>query len=98
MPSSRSSRSGSMESTGRPVKRNVRSAQRREGDFASETLAGVCGAPNPAGNECGKRELVGAKPLRLADARPFGHSKAPLGLSLFRVRSTNANFVCLLYL
>ena len=31
-----------------------------------------------------KRELVGARPLHLADARPFGRLKAPLGLSLLR--------------
>ena len=31
-----------------------------------------------------KRELVGARPLHLAAARPFGRLKAPLGLSLFR--------------
>ena len=31
-----------------------------------------------------KRELVGARPLHLANARPFRHLKAPLGLSLFR--------------
>ena len=29
-------------------------------------------------------ELVGARPLHLAGARPFGHSKAPLGLLLLR--------------
>ena len=31
-------------------------------------------------------ELVGAKPFILANARPFGRSKAPLGLSLLRKR------------
>ena len=31
-----------------------------------------------------KRELVGARPLHLAGARPFGRLKAPLGLSLLR--------------
>ena len=31
-----------------------------------------------------KRELVGARPLHLAAARPFGRLKAPLGLSLLR--------------
>ena len=30
--------------------------------------------------------LVGATPLHLANARPFGRSKAPLGLSLLRKR------------
>ena len=31
-------------------------------------------------------ELVGAKPLHLAGARPFRRLKAPLGLSLLRNR------------
>ena len=31
-----------------------------------------------------KWELVGARPLHLAGARPFGRLKAPLGLSLLR--------------
>ena len=34
-----------------------------------------------------KRELVGAGPLHLAYARPFGRLKAPLGLSLLRCAS-----------
>ena len=34
-----------------------------------------------------KRELVGARPLHLAYARPFGRLKAPLGLSLLRCAS-----------
>ena len=33
---------------------------------------------------CTKIKLVGARPLHLAYARPFGRSKAPLGLSLLR--------------
>ena len=35
-------------------------------------------------SEEGQRSLVGARPLHLAAARPFGRLKAPLGLSLFR--------------
>ena len=31
-----------------------------------------------------QRSLVGARPLHLANARPFGRLKAPLGLSLLR--------------
>ncbi|RHP61874.1 hypothetical protein DXA66_11060 [Faecalibacterium sp. OF03-6AC] len=31
-------------------------------------------------------ELVGARSLHLTGARPFGHLKAPLGLSLLRKR------------
>ena len=33
-------------------------------------------------SEEGQRSLVGAKPLHLANVRPFGRLKAPLGLSL----------------
>ena len=35
-------------------------------------------------SEEGQRSLVRAKPLHLANARPFGRLKAPLGLSLLR--------------
>ena len=35
-------------------------------------------------SEEGQRSLVGARLLHLANARPFGRSKAPLGLSLLR--------------
>ena len=35
-------------------------------------------------SEEGQRSLVGARPLHLANARPLGRSKAPLGLSLLR--------------
>ena len=35
-------------------------------------------------SEEGQRSLVGAKPLHLANARPFGRLKSPLGLSLLR--------------
>ena len=37
-------------------------------------------------SEEGQRSLVGARPLHLANARPFGRLKAPLGLSLLRNR------------
>ena len=39
-----------------------------------------------------KRELVGAGPLHLAYARPFGRLKAPLGLSLLRFASQMRTF------
>ena len=39
-----------------------------------------------------KRELVGAEPLHLAYARPFGRLKAPLGLSLLRFASQMRTF------
>ena len=35
-------------------------------------------------SEEGQRSLVGARPLHLTNARPFGRLKAPLGLSLLR--------------
>ena len=37
-------------------------------------------------SEEGQRSLVGARPRHLANARPFGRLKAPLGLSLLRKR------------
>ena len=37
-------------------------------------------------SEEGQRSLVGARPLHLANARPFSRSKAPLGLLLLRKR------------
>ena len=39
-----------------------------------------------------KRELVGARPLHLAYARPFCHLKAPLGLSLLRCAAQARTF------
>ena len=39
-----------------------------------------------------KRELVGARPLHLAGARPFGRLKAPLGLSLLRCAAQTRTF------
>ena len=39
-----------------------------------------------------KRELVGAGPLHLAYARPFGRLKAPLGLSLLRCAAQTRTF------
>ena len=43
-----------------------------------------------------KRELVGAGPLHLAYARPFGRLKAPLGLSLLRFASQTRTTLFLL--
>ena len=43
-----------------------------------------------------KWELVGARPLHLAAARPFCHLKAPLGLSLFCFAPQTR--ICLLFL
>ena len=40
-----------------------------------------------------KRELVGARPLHLANARPFGRLKAPLGLSLFRCAAQTRSYL-----
>ena len=37
-------------------------------------------------SEEGQRSLVGARPLHLANARPFGRLKAPLGVLLLRKR------------
>ena len=43
-------------------------------------------------SEEGQRSLVGARPLHLACARPFGRLKAPLGLSLLRCASQTRTF------
>ena len=51
---------------------------------APQTNKFVCGAFGPA--ELDKSELVGARPLHLACARPRCRLKAPLGLSLLRKR------------
>ena len=40
-----------------------------------------------------KRELVGARPLHLANARPFGRLKAPLGLSLLRCAAQTRSYL-----
>ena len=47
--------------------------------YSAEKLFLICSPGTPA-------ELVGAKPLHLANARPFCRLKAPLGLSLLRNR------------
>ena len=43
-------------------------------------------------SEEGQRSLVGARPLHLACARPFGRLKAPLGLSLLRCAAQTRTF------
>ena len=43
-------------------------------------------------SEEGQRSLVGARPLHLANARPFGRLKAPLGLSLLRCAAQTRTF------
>ena len=43
-------------------------------------------------SEEGQRSLVGARPLHLACARPFGRLKAPLGLSLLHFAAQTRTF------
>ena len=50
-----------------------------------QLLVGACGVPNPAGNEYGKLELVGARPLHLL-SQTVRSLKSPTGLSLLRKR------------
>ena len=57
--------------------------------YADEVIDRLARAFYPAilacwNSEEGQRSLVRAKPLHLANARPFGRLKAPLGLSLLR--------------
>ena len=47
-------------------------------------------------NFTSNRELVGARPLHLACARPFGRLKAPLGLSLLRFAAQTRTMLFLL--
>ena len=75
-------RSEKAESKNRPVATNFQFLKILA-PFGTASCWGVP-APNPARNEYSKLELVGARPLHLAAARPFCHLKAPLGLSLFR--------------
>ena len=63
--------------------------------YADEVIDRLARAFYPAilacwNSEEGQRSLVGARPLHLANARPFGRSKAPLGLLLLRKRELAA--------
>ena len=59
--------------------------------YSDEAIERLARAFYPATLACwnseeGQRSLVGARPLHLACARPFGRLKAPLGLLLLRKR------------
>ena len=75
------------------VQRSVRLKQKKKSTnispYPNEAIERLARAFYPAilacwNSEEGQRSLVGARPLHLAYARPFGRLKAPLGLSLLR--------------
>ena len=75
------------------VKRSVRLNKKKKSTntspYPDEVIDRLARAFYPAilacwNSEEGQRSLVGARPLHLANARPFGRLKAPLGLSLLR--------------
>ena len=75
----------------RSVRLNKKKKSTNTSPYPDEVIDRLARAFYPAilacwNSEEGQRSLVGARPLHLANARPFGRSKAPLGLSLLRNR------------
>ena len=73
----------------RSVRLNKKTKSTNTSPYPDEVIDRLARALYPAilacwNSEEGQRSLVGARPLHLANARPFGRSKAPLGLSLLR--------------
>jgi hypothetical protein len=73
----------------RSVRLNKKKKSTNTSPYPDEVIDRLARAFYPAilacwNSEEGQRSLVGAKPLHLANARPFGRLKAPLGLSLLR--------------
>ena len=73
----------------RSVRLNKKKKSTNTSPYPDEVIDRLARAFYPAilacwnSEEC-QRSLVGARPLHLACARPFGRLKAPLGLSLLR--------------
>ena len=75
----------------RSVRLNKKKKSTNTSPYPDEVIDRLARAFYPAilacwNSEEGQRSLVGARPLHLANARPFGRSKAPLGLLLLRKR------------
>ena len=75
----------------RSVRLNKKKKPTNTSPYPDEVIDRLARAFYPAilacwNSEEGQRSLVGARPLHLANARPFGRSKAPLGLLLLRKR------------
>ena len=73
----------------RSVRLNKKKKSTNTSPYPDEVIDRLARAFCPAilacwNSEEGQRSLVGARPLHLACARPFGRLKAPLGLSLLR--------------
>ena len=73
----------------RSVRLNKKKQSTNTSPYPDEVIDRLARAFYPAilacwNSEEGQRSLVGARPLHLACARPFGRLKAPLGLSLLR--------------
>ena len=73
----------------RGVRLNKKKKSTSTSPYPDEVIDRLARAFYPATLACwnseeGQRSLVGARPLHLANARPFGRLKAPLGLSLLR--------------
>ena len=73
----------------RSVRLNKKKKSTNTSPYPDEAIERLARAFYPAilacwNSEEGQRSLVGARPLHLACARPFGRLKAPLGLSLLR--------------
>ena len=73
----------------RSVRLNKKKKSTNTSPYPDEAIERLARAFYPAilacwNSEEGQRSLVGARPLHLANARPFGRLKAPLGLSLLR--------------
>ena len=71
----------------RSVRLNKKKKSTNTSPYPDEVIDRLARAFYPAilacwNSEEGQRSLVGARPLHLANARPFGRLKAPLGLSL----------------
>ena len=73
----------------RSVRLNKKKKSTNTSPYPDEVIDRLARAFYPAilacwNSEEGQRSLVGARPRHLANARPFGRLKAPLGLSLLR--------------
>ena len=71
----------------RSVRLNKKKKSTNTSPYPDEVIDRLARAFYPAilacrNSEEGQRSLVGARPLHLANTRPFGRLKAPLGLSL----------------
>ena len=79
----------------RSVRLNKKKKSTSTSPYPDEVIDRLARAFYPATLACwnseeGQRSLVGAEALHLANARPFGRSKAPVGLFIAALRFANA--------